>query len=310
MNRHERKFTGFRLWPGQLAESALTSTKHRTECSLRTPSRESNLIKQLPIRRRWLLVLAAVAAVYLALAYVVLPALWTHHEHEPGLASLPMVTRTSSGIPGDALNVGLVGSKEDVLRAMHAADWFPADPITLRTSIEIVGSVVLDRPYHDAPVSPLYYEGKKEQLAFERPDGRSADKRHHVRLWLVLEKGTDGRPVWLGSITFDRGVGLSHDTGQVTHHIAPDIDAERDLLMRDLREAGMVRTFFQISGTGPTLLGRNGEGDPYYTDGEIDIASLVVDGVRRAEPPEKLPPPPLIALKDQIWRGVRNAVTQ
>jgi tripartite-type tricarboxylate transporter receptor subunit TctC len=47
-----------------------------------------------------------VAAVYLALAYVVLPALWSHHEHEPCLASLPMVTRTSSGIPGDAVNVG------------------------------------------------------------------------------------------------------------------------------------------------------------------------------------------------------------
>ena len=266
--------------------------------------------KQLPIRRRWLLVIAAVAAVYLALAYVVLPALWTHHEHEPGLATLPMVTRTSSGIPGDALNVGLVGGKEDVLRAMHTADWYPADPITLRTSVEIVGSVVLDRPYHDAPVSPLYYDGKKEQLAFEKPDGRSADKRHHVRFWLVLEKGVGGRPVWLGSITFDRGVGLSRDTGQVTHHIAPDIDAERDLLMRDLRAAGMVRTFFKISGTGPTLLGRNGEGDPYYTDGEIDIASLVVDGVRRSEPPEILPPPPLIALKDQIWRGVKNAVTQ
>ena len=182
-------------------------------------------MKLLPTRQRWLLALAAIAVAYLMLAYVLLPVLWTHHEHEPGLASLPMVTRTSAGIPGDALNVGLVGVKEDVLRAMHEAGWFPADPITLRTSIEIVGSVVLDRPYRDAPVSPLYYNGKKEQLAFEKPDGRSADKRHHVRLWLVLEKGTDGRPVWLGSVTFDRGVGLSHDTGQVTHHIGHNIDA-------------------------------------------------------------------------------------
>ena len=170
--------------------------------------------------------------------------------------------------------------------------------------------MVLDRPYHDAPVSPLFYEGKKEQFAFEKPDGRSADRRHHVRLWLVLEKGTDGRPVWIGSITFDRGVGLSHDTGQDTHHIAPNIDAERDLLMRDLRDAEMVKTFFQISGTGPTLFGRNGEGDPCYTDGEIDVASLVVDGVKQTEPPETLPPPPLIALKDRIWRGVRKAVTE
>ena len=260
--------------------------------------------------RRWLAVLAGVLIGYLILAYIVLPGLWKHHEHEPGLAALPMVTRTGSGIPGDALNVGLVGSKEDVLRAMHAADWFPADPITLRTSIEIIGSVVLDRPYHDAPVSPLYYEGKKEQLAFEKPDGRSANKRHHVRFWFVLDQGKDGRPVWLGSITFDRGVGLSHDTGQVTHHIGPNIDAERDLLMRDLREAGMVQNLFQISGTGPTLFGRNGEGDPYYTDGDIYIATLVVDGLRRTEPPVTIPPPPLIALKDQVWHGISGAITQ
>jgi hypothetical protein len=80
--------------------------------------------------------------------------------------------------------------------------------------------------------------------------------------------------------------------------------------MQDLREAGMVQTLFQISGTGPTLLGRNGEGDPYYTDGEIDVANLVVDGVKRTEPPKILPPPQLIALKDQIWHGVSNAVTQ
>jgi hypothetical protein len=261
-------------------------------------------------RRRWLIVLASIPVVYFAMAYVLLPALWRHHEHEPGLAVLPMVTRTGSGIPGDALNVGLVGSKEDILRAMQAAGWFPADPITLRTSIEIIGSVVLDRPDQDAPVSPLYYQGKKEQLAFEKPDGRSADKRHHVRFWLILEKGSEGRPVWLGSVTFDRGVGLSHDTGQVTHHIGPDIDAERDLLMRDLRNAEMVQSFFQISGTGPTLLGRNGEGDPYYTDGEIDVANLVVDGLKRTKPPEILPPPPLIALKDRIWHGIKNAVAE
>jgi hypothetical protein len=267
-------------------------------------------VKLLARNRRWPFILAAVPLVYLVLAYLVLPALWTHHEHEPGLAVLPMVTRTGTGIPGDALNVGLVGSKEDIARAMHAAEWFPADPITLRTSIDIVGSVVLDRPYHDAPVSPLYYEGKKEQLAFEKPDGRSADQRHHVRLWLVLEKGTDGRPVWLGSITFDRGVGLSHDTGQVTHHIAPNIDAERDLLMGDLRQTKMVDAFFQISGTGPTLFAWNGEGDRYYTDGEIDVARLVVDGVKSAEPPATLPPPALIALKDQVWHGVSRHVAQ
>lgn len=267
-------------------------------------------MKLFQIEKRGPLIFSALLAVYVLLAYVVLPALWSHHEREPALASLSMVTHTGTGIPGDALNVGLVGSQNDVLRAMQAAGWFPADPVTLRTSLEIVGSVVLNRPYHDAPVSPLYFQGKKEQLAFEKPDGKSADRRHHVRFWLVLEKGTDGRTVWLGAATYDRGVGFSHYTGQITHHIGPNIDAERDMMMRDLTDAGMVDALFQISGIGPTLFGRNGGGDPYYTDGEIDVASLVADGVKRTEPPATLPPPPLVALKDQIWHDVGNAIGQ
>ena len=159
-------------------------------------------------RRQWLLSLAGFAVIYLALAYFLLPALWKHHEHEPGLAALPMVTRTGTGIPGDALNVGLVGSQEDVLRAMQAAGWFPADPVTLalqhrRSSAAWcwTGPITMRRSARSI------IEGKKEQLAFEKPDGRSADRRHHVRFWLVLEKGADGRPVWLGAVTYDRGVG-------------------------------------------------------------------------------------------------------
>jgi hypothetical protein len=77
-----------------------------------------------------------------------------------------------------------------------------------------------------------------------------------------------------------------------------------------LREAGMVQTLFQISGTGPTLLGRSGEGDPYYTDGEIDVAGLVVDGAKRTQAPEILPPPLMIALKDRIWHRISDAVIQ
>ena len=69
--------------------------------------------------------LVAVLALYGLAAYVVLPMAWTHYEHQPGLADRPMVTHTGQGIPGDPLNVGLVGNKEDVLRAMHAAGWFP-----------------------------------------------------------------------------------------------------------------------------------------------------------------------------------------
>ena len=254
------------------------------------------------------LILLAALLAYGLLAYVALPAAWTHYEHQKGLAGLPMVTRTAQGIPGDPMNVGLVGTKEDVLCAMHAAQWHPADPITLRSSFEIIGSVVLDRPYLQAPVSPLFYEGRREDLAFERAEGKSADRRHHVRFWKVLNKGEEGRSVWLGAATFDRAVGFNRFNGQVTHHIAADIDAERDLLIDALKGAKVVEAVYEVTGIGPTLNGVNGEGDPYHTDGEIKIARLVEGCGARVETPVELTNPPVIDLKNLVWQNAVEAL--
>jgi hypothetical protein len=245
---------------------------------------------------------------YGLLAYLVLPEFWTHYEHQRGLASMPMVTRTAQGIPGDPMNVGLIGDTADVVCAMHAAGWYPADRITLKSSIEIVGSVLLDRPYRDAPVSNLYYLGRREDLAYEKPIGNSADRRNHVRYWKVLESGAEKRPVWLGAATQDRGVGVSKYTGAVTHHIAADIDAERAQLADDLEKAGMVEAKYQVTGVGPTVAGRNGGGDLYFTDGEIWIQRLVVGCAKRTEPPETIPSPAATEIKDQIFRAVANVI--
>jgi hypothetical protein len=96
-------------------------------------------------------------------------------------------------------------------------------------------------------------------------------------------------------------VGLSHLTGQVTHHIAPNIDAARGLLATDLETAGMVEATYQISGIGPTFNGRNGEGDSYYTDGEIWMSRLVAAAEKNTAPPIVLRPPRLVRLKDAVW---------
>lgn len=262
------------------------------------------------IMKRALIVIAALAAFYTILAYIVLPALWTHHERQPRLAGRPMLTATRQGIPGDPINDGFVGDREDIVRAMHEAGWFAANDVTLRSSMEIIGSVLLDRPYQTAPVSALYYEGRSEDLAYEKPDGVSPNRRHHVRLWRVLDVGLEGRPIWLGASTYDHGVGLSRYTGQVTHHIAPQIDQERDFLIGELKKAGMVETQYTVTGVGPTLIGHNGEGDLYQTDGEILIAQLVVKGNRRTEPAVILDPPALVQAKNSIWNALIGVVGQ
>jgi hypothetical protein len=250
----------------------------------------------------------AIVGLYFLLAYIVLPLFWRHYEHQHALAGLTMVTRTASGIPGDPMNVGLVGSRGDVLCAMNAAGWYPADPITLRSSIEIVGSVLLDRPYRAAPVSHLYYNDRRQDLAFEKPVGSSADRRNHVRFWRALERGEEGRAVWLGAATYDRGVGFSHEDARVTHHIGPDIDAERDLLTADLKAARVVQTIYEVTGIGPTVDGRNGEGDRYYTDGDIKISVLVEGCNQRAGNVAVLENPPLVAIKNLAWDTIAKAI--
>ena len=254
------------------------------------------------------IVSAVFIGLYLLVAYLILPATWQRYEREPGLAKKPMVTVTGAGIPGDPINVGVTGSRTDVVRAFHVAGWYPADPITLRSSAEIVGSVVLDRPYRDAPVSPLYFDGRREDFAFEKPDGNSARRRQHVRLWQALSDGADGRPVWLGAASFDRSVGFSHDTGQITHHIAPDVDDARERVIGDLNATRMIRRIEQWPGVGPTLNGRNGGGDPYHTDGEIWAATLTADGAPQAGPAQAITPPLLIQAKDALWPQIAAAV--
>ena len=114
--------------------------------------------------------------------------------------------------------------------------------------------------------------------------------------------------MWLGAVTFDRGVGVSHYTGAITHHISADVDAERSLLATDLEHAGMVEAKYQVTGIGVTLTGRNGGGDSYYTDGEVWILRLVEACQKRTAPVEIVPSPMATEIKDQIWRAVATTL--
>jgi len=188
------------------------------------------------------------------------------------LDDAPRITLTTMGIHGDPINVGLIGTKDELIAAMVAAKWQPADPITFKSSAKLIESVLLHRPDQTAPVSNLYLWKRKEDLAFEREVGKDAARRHHVRFW-ESPKQVNGRPLWLGAATFDTKVGFSHKTGMITHHIAANIDADRDKLMEDLRAAGWLLSSegidFQIRHNG-----RNGGGDPYYTDGKLLLGVL------------------------------------
>jgi hypothetical protein len=226
-----------------------------------------------PQRAYWVraaLIPLGVVLLYVLIAYVVAPLAWSfYEERHPWLAEVPGVTQTGDHHPGDPLNVSLVGSAEELEAIMTAAGWHKAKPLGLESDIKIATDTVLKRPDVDAPVSNLYLFGRKEDVAFEQPVGDSPRKRHHVRYWKCPAPDAEGRAVWLGSVTFDERVGLSHTTGQVTHHISPDVDAERDRLFAALRKTERLEHVETIADFHPTLSGKNGGGDPWHTDGAL-----------------------------------------
>jgi hypothetical protein len=226
-------------------------------------------------RKRLALFAAGALLAYLALAYLILPLGWRRYARKhPSLEDIPGITHTRSGIPGDPLNVALIGTRAELIHIMLAARWYPADPLSLKSSLKIAAASVFKRPDPDAPVSSLYLFGRKEDLAFEQEVGDNPRHRHHVRFWETDKVDADGRPVWVGSAVYDRRVGLSRRTGQVTHVTAADVDAERDYLFRCLEGTGGLAETYVVDNFHEVREGKNGGGDPWFTDGDLNAGVI------------------------------------
>ena len=222
---------------------------------------------------RWQLALWLLAG-WAVVAYLVVPELWQWHYGRRGdLAEAERLTATADGHPGDPVNIAIAGDEAQVIRAMLAAGWHAADPITLESSLRIAVDSVLRRPDDDAPVSNLYLFGRRQDLAFEQPVPGGPRHRHHVRFW-KWDRPYEGRPLWFGAATYDERAGLSYTTGQVTHHIAPEVDAERDLIVAELRARGLAQAVQWKRDFHVQREGRNGGGDPWRTDGRLAIVLL------------------------------------
>lgn len=252
--------------------------------------------------------LLLVAILYVLISYVALPLIWRHYEHNPALADAPKVTESFAGFPGDPLNVALVATKEELVNALLLAGWIPADGITIRTSLSTANSVLFNKPYPREPMSNLYLWGRRQDLAFEKAAANATRQRHHVRFWLSPLTDNDGRPLWIGASSFDRGVGFNHFTGQLTHHIAPDVDAERDTLIGDLAQSRQLSELYQVTGVGANVAGRNAGGDWYYTDGELTVAIIARDNVPLPHEPVRLTNAPAVDWKNQGWAFLRTVL--
>lgn len=199
--------------------------------------------------------------------------------------------RTSDGLLGDPINVALLGTAQQLHTAMGRAGWILADAVDLRSSRRIVLSTLRRRSYDRAPVSPLFLFGRQQDLAYQQEVDGTPGKRHHIRFWpcppgWVLPGGT--AVDWLAAGTYDRSVGLSLFTLQITHKIEEDTDRERDFVLASLQASDARIGVRVIRDFSAGYHSRNGGGDSISTDGDLPVVDLT--GV---EPDAGAPLPPL-----------------
>jgi hypothetical protein len=231
---------------------------------------------------------------------------------------------TGVGVLGDPINLALDGSKADIHAAMTRAGWVRADELTIRSSWGIVLSSVLRRPYPEAPVSSLFLFGQRQAFAYQQEVDGNASQRHHVRFWPVPDgwKLPGGFQVgWLAAATYDRAVGISLFTLQVTHRVDADIDIERDYVIDTVRYAEPEASLRVIKEYSNAFTTRNGGGDVVRTDGSLpilDLTSLRAQEPEQVEPAtdalsragsHRVPPPSLLAAAVMSLAKAATALT-
>lgn len=200
-------------------------------------------------------------------------------------------TRTGDGVLGDPINLGVRGSANQIHRAMQAAGWTLADPITARSAMRIVTSSVFRKSYPEAPVSNLYLFGNKQAFAYQKEVEGNPAQRHHVRFWPVPEGWVlpgGHRCDWLAAGTYDRAVGISAFTLQVTHKIDADIDIERNYICDSVRYENEQADLVVLRDFSTAYHHKNGGGDAVLTDGDLHVLELQ----ELADSPKELLLPP------------------
>lgn len=245
---------------------------------------------------------------WLILAYIALPRM---HQFFTALYVPDYFiarTRTADGLLGDPVNLALEGSAADIHAALRRAGWVRADDITLGSSWGIIRSSLFRTSYPEAPVSNLYLFGRPQQFAYQQEVAGSASRRHHIRFWQtpdgwLLPGGH--RVSWLAAATFDRAVGLSLFTGQITHKIDADIDRERDYVINTVRHVDPECTVDIIEDFSTAYHDRNGGGDMVLTDGNLPVLD-VTGAAERARPSQPNTDEPASASTDAPSQASTN----
>jgi hypothetical protein len=209
------------------------------------------------------------------------------HELRRILQQLPCCTTSEDGKKtGDPLNLVLIGDASTLFPPFVRRGWHHSEDSYLGSIWKTFNSFIFGKHYRYSPVSSLYYQGRKQDIALQKARG-TIHQRNHMRLWLT-DYEFDGKEVWVGQISRDIGVRFTwHTPTFTTHKIDPDIDETRTAFIEDmLFSQGLSRIGFVtgVEARTPESPGYNLTGDEFYTDGlravlEFDVRPNNIENI-------------------------------
>lgn len=234
----------------------------------------------------------ALAVTYGIAAYIILPRIVRISLKILQRKHVPRYTITGDGLPGDPVNLVLMGTLNQLNAAFAIAGWSVADRLGLASSWRMIRAFLFNSPYATAPFSTLYLFGRGQDVGFQKAIGDSPRKRHHVQFWALspvhAQAATLGsasfwlnadRPpdtasvLWVGAGTKDTGFSLTQLTFQITHATDSDTNAERDYIVAELSKSQVIGDVNSYKGGQRLPIERVNH---YITDGEVAAANLVV----------------------------------
>jgi hypothetical protein len=237
----------------------------------------------------------AILLTYIIGAYVLIPALIRLIRVILPARHLQAYSVTPDGFASDPVNIGIVGTRKDLVKAMQAAGWHVADKHNLKNIAQEISSAILNRSYKNAPMSHLYLFGRKQDIGFEIPIEGERGHRHHVRFWATsyrpgakLNFGTiewhrqrarsirkhTKHTLWVGAASKDVGFAFIRHNVQLTHMIDPDTNAERQLIIDGLEAQKLVASSKSIKVAKPYRLVNRAWRGQLHSDGYLKVIKL------------------------------------
>lgn len=190
---------------------------------------------------------------------------------------LPRHSKSITGAKQDPINLILIGDEDDIKLAFRQSGWLgahPSNPVLLL----IAGlSGATKRKYAQGPFTPHYVNIGLQDLSFQKlTKKQNFSQRHHIRIWKSGIVLPDDQRLWIAAASYDIHLKIQMTPPFIHHEIDPNIDAERDMIAKDLVKVGATRiksVRMQESIFASAMI-ENASGGKYFTDGRAVVVEV------------------------------------